>query len=76
MENKKEFIDDLNLILVEHGGGRYDHLKDTPFMYVPIVSGKTGKVIQEYVSHGASMVNITGDSLTGILSDLCAAGVI
>lgn len=76
MENKKGFIDGLNDLLIANGAGRYDHLRETPLMYVPIVNGADAQVVDEYVSHGANMVNITGDSLTGILDDLCRAGVL
>lgn len=75
-EDKKGFIDDLNLLLISRGDGRYNHLIEYPLQYVRVTNPANPSVYGEYVSQGANMVNITGDSLTAILEDLHKAKVI
>lgn len=76
MENKAQFIADINAALISNGAGRYHHLLEIPLTYVPIVNAETGAVVKEFVSHGAHMVNVTGDSLAAMLEDMIAAGVL
>lgn len=76
MEDKAKFVEDLNKILIEHGGGRYDHLLEVPLVYAPIKNAESGEIILEVVTQGANTVNVTGDSLTAIIDDLRKAKVI
>lgn len=76
MEDKDGFITALNQALIVNGGGRYDHLMEFPLVYMPVIDGSTELVKQEFIAQGGNLVDITGDSLTAILSDLCRAKVI
>lgn len=76
MEDKRGFVEELNQMLINRGDGRYDHLRECPLMYVKVINPINPLDYEEYISQGANMVNITGDSLTAILEDLHKAKVI
>lgn len=76
MEDKQGFVEELNQLLISRGDGRYDHLKEFPLQYVKVVNPVNPLAYDEYISQGANIVNITGDSLTAILEDLHKAKVI
>lgn len=76
MEDKKQFVADLNAALIANGGGSYDYLKDHPLTYVPIINGATQGISTELVTQGPRTANITGDSLGAILGDLVVQGVL
>lgn len=74
-ENKEGFIRDLNNLLIKHGAGRYDYLKDTPMEYTKIVS-PTGGVVGEIVTCCGRSANVNIDSLPAMMADIYAQGVI
>lgn len=76
IEDKETFVNELNHLLVTCGGGRYDHLREIPLTYVTIVNPLTEQVTNEFVVQGGNTVNVTGDSLSAMLSDLNKAGVL
>lgn len=75
LENKEGFIRDLNDLLIKHGAGRYDYLKDTPLEYVKIVS-PTGGVIGEMVTCCGRSANVDFDALPAMMADIHHQGVI
>lgn len=75
MENKEGFIRDFNDLLVKHGAGRYDYLKDTPMEYTQILS-PTGGVVGEFVTCCGRCANVHMDSLPAMISDIYRQGVI
>lgn len=75
-ENKEGFINDLNLLLIKHGGGRYDFLKSTPLVYTKIISGETGNVMGEIVTCGGKCANVHIDTLPAMMADIYKQGVI
>ena len=62
-EAKARFVDALNAALIANGGGRYDYLKEAPLTYRAVGAN-------EYVECGAKRANVTGDSLTAMMSDI------
>lgn len=58
-ENKRGFVEDFQKALIEHGAGRYDHLKERPIRY------EVNRGV-ERLRFGNYCRNVTGDSLTSI----------
>lgn len=60
-EDKHAFVNDVVEALIKHGDGRYDWLMDRPIVY-----DKDGGI--EWVEHRRVRYNVTGDSLTSLMS--------
>lgn len=70
MEDKAKFVELLNDALVGCGGGRYDYLLEDRLVYE--TAGP-----EEFVVRGPwRWARVTGDSLAGILHDICDQGVL
>lgn len=70
MEDKARFVELPNEALVKCGDGRYDHLLEDPLTYV--ADGPREFVVRG----GCRRACVTGDSLAGMLHDICDQGVL